>query len=134
MLIRGMKQKNYKKMNDLIFIRLDGDNIGDKIELSLLENDWDTAQIIHNNVQTSIELLIRFIKGIPQSDLLMIGCDDILFSIKQESFNPVIIDELQNIFRKNSQFTLSIGVGDTVNSAIYNLRKAKLSGKNRVIN
>lgn len=120
-------------MNDLVFIRLDGDQIGDKIELLLLENDWLKAQEIHDRVQNSMKLLVKFIKKIPSSNLLMVGCDDILFSIKKESFNPLITLCLQEIFLKNTQFTISVGVGKSANSAINNLRKAKLSGRNKVV-
>lgn len=120
-------------MNDLIFIRLDGDNIGDKIEFSLMENNWILAQNTHDNVQLGMKKIFEYINSIPHAKILLKGCDDILFSMDKKSFNSLILSELQRVFFEECHFTLSIGVGESVNLAIYNLRKAKLSGKNTVI-
>ncbi|MGJ1323679.1 mCpol domain-containing protein [Sphingobacterium faecium] len=120
-------------MEDLIFIRLDGDKIGDKIELFLLNNDWISAQDIHNKIQKGIESLVKYIKSIESSQLLMVGCDDILFTIKRHEFNLIIVQQIQKIFFNETQFTLSIGIGNSSIDAIHNLRKAKLSGRNKII-
>jgi len=120
-------------MNEKVFIRLDGDNIGDKIEFSLLENNWFLAQTTHDNVQISMKKLSEYINTLPNSIILLKGCDDILFSIDKTNFNTLILNDLQRIFFETCHFTLSIGVGSSVQLAIYNLRKAKLSGRNTII-
>lgn len=120
-------------MDNRIFIRLDGDNIGDKIELFLLENDWDAAQRVHNKVQEGVKDLVKYIQNIQSANLLMVGCDDIFFSVERHMFNKAMVKDLQQKFFLSTQFTLSIGVGDSPLDAINNLRKAKLSGKNKIV-
>ncbi|WP_420572261.1 mCpol domain-containing protein [Kordia sp.] len=120
-------------MEENIYIRLDADNIGDNIELSLLKNDYITAQKIHNKVQTNINNILNVLKSKNDIEILLIGCDDILFSINTSNYDFNFIKNIAKNFEKNSGFTLSIGIGNTVSSALKNLRIAKLSGKNNII-
>ncbi len=120
-------------MKNKTYIRLDGDDIGNKIELSLLNGNLDDAQRIHNIVQKSLEKLHRRISSEKSAEILMKGCDDILFSINKEDYRLEFLIDLKNEFYTDSNFTFSVGVGNSLNEALLNLRKAKLQGKNIII-
>jgi len=120
-------------MEELLYIRIDGDNIGDSIELALLNKDWILAQKVHNEVQEGIKQLVNFVKSFVGTKVLLVGCDDILFTINVESYDILILKKMQKNFLEATGFTISIGVGFNLLESIYNLKKAKLSGKNIII-
>lgn len=120
-------------MNDKFFIRLDVDNIGDSIELSLLKGDYINAQLIHNQIQENIEKILTKIETLNSVIVLMRGCDDILFSINKINYDISLLENFKNEFKINSNFSLSIGVGNSINEAMFNLKIAKLSGKNKIV-
>lgn len=115
------------------FIRLDADSIGDKIELALLNGDISLANKIHNSVQEGIHLLKKTIQENPNFSILMIGCDDILFCSESDSAILSELENLKTLFYKETNSTLSIGVANSLQGAILNLRKAKLMGKNQIL-
>lgn len=119
-------------MKEIVFVRLDGDNIGEKIELALINSDVEKAQSIHNVVQASIESVKLEIENYGYK-ILMSGCDDILFSINQSEFDNSTLIKVMECFFERSKFTLSIGVGFSINESLINLRIAKLSGKNKIV-
>jgi hypothetical protein len=119
--------------NEYSFVRLDADNIGDDIELALVNDDIDLANNIHKKIQKGILMLIQQLEENSEVKILMTGCDDILFKIKQSKFNKDDLIELKNIFLDNTGYTLSIGVGCDLKTALFNMRKAKLQGKNTIV-
>jgi hypothetical protein len=120
-------------MKEEVFVRLDGDQIGDSIELALMNNNTKEAQSIHNSVQVGMQEMVKLIESVSGTTILLAGSDDILFSIVVENDDLTILDALRNVFVKNTTFTVSIGVGYSISSALVNLTKAKLSGRNRIV-
>jgi len=120
-------------MENKLFIRLDADNIGDGIELALLNENPTEAQSIHNKVQIGMQTLINMINSIEGNEILLVGSDDILFSSKESILHLKLIEDLRNEFYRTTMFTLSIGVGLTISSALTNLMRAKLSGKDKIV-
>ncbi len=116
-----------------VFIRLDADHIGEKIELSLYIEDFKLANEIHNKVQLGISNIREKLSQVVTCKILMVGSDDILFSINKNSYNKIVLDEIAKIFYNTSNFTLSFGVGTSVIQAMHNLNLAKLSGRNKII-
>lgn len=114
------------------FIRLDGDNIGDKIEFSLLNENFLKAQSIHNKVQNSLKKIRIKIEENPLMELLMFGSDDILFSVNIDYKYETFLKEIRIDFLRETGCTMSIGIGKTIINSIYNLRRAKLSGKDKI--
>lgn len=120
-------------MDNLIYIRLDGDSVGDKIELALLKGDVQVAKQMHESIQRSIMEIKNKIELNQSYNILMNGCDDILFSVDKASYNIHFLEELMTDFYSLSNCTLSIGVGYTIPETMHNLKIAKLSGKNMII-
>lgn len=120
-------------MENKLFVRLDADNIGDRIELALINGNPIEAQRIHNEVQVAMQSLVNIIKVIPGTEILLVGADDILFSGQPTVLSRDILENIRTEFYKITMFTLSIGVGPTISSALQNLTRAKLSGKDRIV-
>ena len=115
------------------FVRLDADNIGDKIELELLLGNPLTAQEIHNSVQAALHSIKEAIIQKEGVETLMYGSDDILLRFNLESYELGFVEQIRKLFHQLTSFTLSAGIGDTLQQAITSLIQAKLSGKNRVV-
>ena len=120
-------------MIEKVFIRIDVDRVGDSIELALLKLDYEKAQAIHDGVQNSIDKILEKIKLNKCASVLMKGCDDILFSFSKNDFESSFLKNLKNDFEKDSDFTLSVGIGASLGEALLNLRIAKVSGKNKIV-
>lgn len=119
-------------MNEKLFIRLDVDNAGNGIELELLKSNYNEAQKVHNIIQKNISSVLNKINEKTSTNVLMVGCDDILFSINKNDLKLQFLINIQKEFELNSGFTLSIGVGISIAECMLNLRIAKISGKNRI--
>lgn len=115
------------------YIRIDCDNVGDKIELFLYQNNTLEAQKISDTIKKNINwLAVQFSEKL-KGEILVIGADDILFKTSIEYYNKKTIEELKLIFFEKSGITISIGVGNNILDAMKNLKIAKISGKNKII-
>jgi len=63
----------------------------------------------------------------------MFGSDDILFTIPSEIYSKSILEEMKEEFFLQTGSTLSFGVGTNILMAMNNLNRAKLLGKNRIV-
>lgn len=115
------------------FIRLDADNIGDKIELELLLGNTSKAQEIHNSVQAALHSIREKLVQKIGVEILMYGSDDILLRFNLKHYDLNIIEEIRHLFYQLTSFTLSVGIGDTLQQALIGLTQAKLSGKNQIV-
>lgn len=120
-------------MSNKKYIRLDADNVGDSIELSLMNEDIKKSQETHFKIQESINSILEKLKTHSGTSILMRGCDDILLSINEKDFDVNFIEKIKREFKIESGFSLSIGIGNSIPIALQNLRIAKLSGKNKIV-
>jgi hypothetical protein len=112
---------------------LDADNVGDKIELALLDNDVVRARTIHDSVRESMRALSSRIEARDRTAIIMVGCDDILLRTDSEADLRAFLENLMRTFAEISGCTISIGIGHTLMECLMNLNKAKLGGKNRIV-
>jgi len=120
-------------MLNQVYIRLDVDNIGDSIELALLKSDYIKAQELHDIIQENINSILENIQSKNSVTVLMKGCDDILFSIEKNHYDLNFLEKLRSEFKSKSGFSISIGVGCSLVKCMANLKIAKLSGKDRIV-
>lgn len=112
------------------YIRLDCDNVGDKIEYFLYSSEVDKAQELNNRIKDSITQTVIWIKdNFNDCEILLIGADDIFFATDQVT--PAKINKLRDFFFHLSKVTISIGIGDTLKDSMQNLLIAKVAGKNQ---
>ena len=112
-----------------LYIRLDGDDIGKKIELMLFKGEYQMAQSIHDNIQETMLLLRQKIQSLEGCKILMYGCDDIMFTIDSKKITKDVLLSLMDFFSEKTSSTISIGIGNSSDNALKNLQIAKLSGK-----
>jgi minimal CRISPR polymerase domain len=105
--------------NSLICVG-DGDNIGDVIDLHLLSGNLEEASKFSLQVKSALEDIATLAKSEIKASLIYVAGDDICFIVSE-------------YFLKKTGKTMSFGVGKTSVEALICLRKAKVSGKGRVI-
>jgi hypothetical protein len=116
-----------------IYVYVDADRVGDLLELYLMDGNAPAAEQLHKSVQNAIQRLRTLVLEIPTAELVFTGCDDVLFSISAETYDKNIIAEIRQTFYRASKVTLSAGVGYDIAKALLSLRKAKLSGRDRIV-
>lgn len=115
------------------FIRIDCDNVGDKIELALYNEDPQNAQNISDIIKESITWLIEEMTLKFNAEVLLIGSDDILCEIKSEFYNLEKLEKIHFEFYKKANISLSVGIGNSIVKSLINLNIAKISGKNKIV-
>lgn len=112
-------------------IRIDFDNIGDKIDFYLFQEDFKSAQEISDIIKIAINNSIVFIKdNFENSEILLVGADDVMFLCDNPNLNK--LETLKDFYFENTGLTVSIGVGHNIKEVILNLKEAKVSGKNTI--
>ena len=112
----------------MIYIGIDGDNIGIKIEKSLLENDEINVARISEEMTSSIKKITNYLKVL-NFEIIFSAGDDIL--CKGEFIE---IANLSNFLAeiKNTN-TFSVGIGNTLEKTYVALKYAKSIGKNKIV-
>lgn len=112
----------------MIYIGIDGDNVGTKIEKSLLENDEINVARVSEEITNSVKKITNYLKIINFKIIFSTG-DDIL--CKGESIE---IDKLSDFLAeiKNTN-TFSVGIGNTLEKTYVALKYAKSIGKNKIV-
>jgi len=110
-------------------VRIDFDNIGDKIDYHLFNENFEKAQDISNIIKSTINSSLLYIQeNFAEVNILLIGADDILFS--SSSISREKLEVLKEFYSNKSSLTVSIGVGNNIKETMLNLKEAKVSGKN----
>jgi hypothetical protein len=110
----------------------DGDDIGKKIEIMLLENRVFEAIDFSEKIKTAISHLYDIAQDQDNVDVIICGGDDFLVEIQDDSTDvSVFFDKIKTDFFVITGNTLSCGIGETVKESVMNLYFAKLYGKNQ---
>lgn len=116
-----------------MLLYFDGDDVGNVLELQLLENCLDVAIEHSERVSRAIEDLRNRLEADFGAEILFAAGDEVLAHVDYGSFSNNRIEELRENFAAQTGCTLSAGVGGTPSDATLNLRRAKLAGKNRTV-
>jgi hypothetical protein len=111
----------------------DGDNIGDVIDLYLLSENPEEASKFSFQVKSAIEDIATLAKSEIKALLIYAAGDDICFIVSDDLNIKDILTSYSEYFLHKTGKTMSFGVGTTSVEALICLRKAKVSGKGRVI-
>lgn len=111
----------------------DGDNIGDVIDLHLLSGDLEEASKFSFQVKSALEDIATLAKSEIKAALIYVAGDDICFIVSDDLNVADVLISYSDYFLKKTGKTMSFGVGRTSVEALISLRKAKVSGKGRVI-
>lgn len=113
------------------FILADGDGIGDRMELLLLDHRTEDAQLFSGAIQSGIVSVSMLIREAGHN-VIFAGGDEIL-AVTMASFSDDLLQKLRQTFYAVVGCTLSIGVGSYPSAALAALRRAKLQGKNQIV-
>lgn len=116
-----------------MFIYFDGDDIGNHLELLLLDGKLEMANKFSQKVITAMSELQKSLKQISDVKIHLCGGDDLIGEFSKSVISVEDIELLRKKFESQSGVTISAGIGQTIEIALMNLRRAKLSGKNLLV-
>lgn len=116
-----------------MYVYFDGDNIGDSIELLLLNGDVKGATKLSAKLNDAIQQLKDELDNKLDIEIILFGGDDLLIKYDDVSNHLNIIQVARENYFDCCGHYISCGGGDTLNIAMQNLRKAKVMGKNHFI-
>ena len=117
---------------DIIYVAIDGDNIGSNIELFILENQMTGLQEYSNKFNSAIDWLIQSFMSECNAEVYLKGGDSILVGVPSDSKIGVVIEGLRKQFAEKTGNTISVGIGESPLHAYLALKYAKASGKNLI--
>ncbi|MFC1758510.1 mCpol domain-containing protein [Planctomycetota bacterium] len=116
-----------------IYVCIDADDVGAKIELMLLDENIDEASLIANSVRNAMQSMRGTVAKNPTANLLMSGCDDIIAEFLTPDEVDTVIDRIRSEFFNSTGFSLTAGIGVSIRDAMDSLRRGKLMGKDQVV-
>lgn len=117
----------------MLFILGDADRIRERVERYLLSSELALLSSFSERLAASITDLVRGAQESLGAEALMAGGDDILFRVSSTAYSRPALEALLARFRGTSGCTISFGVGADVQTAYLNLRRAKASGGDIIV-
>ena len=106
-----------------MFLAVDGDDVGRRLERLLIANLPEEAKAFSNGVDVDLANLRDHILAVGADIVFCAG--DGLLALVPDSFDPSFMPDPKTI-------TWSVGLGETSCDAVLALKKAKALGRNRV--
>jgi hypothetical protein len=115
-----------------VFVCIDADDVGDKLELLLLDENIDDAAALNNAIRDAMREMCETVNAEPTAELLMVGCDDIIVRLPSTAVDSMVA-RIRSEFHSATGFTLTVGIGNSLRVALERLRRGKLVGKNTIV-
>lgn len=116
----------------MLFAYFDGDNVGNTIEILLIENRISEAILLSENIKSAISKIGILLNNYEGLETLIIGGDDILIKFDSKQYGIEHLEEIRSLFGQFTGLTMSCGVGISCSDAIRQLYMAKLYGKSQI--
>ncbi len=123
-----------KQSGNYIFVLGDGDRVRERIESHLLNGEFDALKEISQKLIDSINEMRSLAISTMDAEIIMAGGDDILFRIRKERYDKANVQKLATSFEQSTGISFSFGIGEDLKSAYINLRRAKASKGDKIIN
>lgn len=117
----------------MIYAHFDGDDVGPRLELLLLDDLVEEARSYSEGVNKGLAALSEMACSITTADVVIAGGDDLIVSWSRDAIDLDQIELMRNAFSKVSGRTVSVGIGFSASEATSNLRRAKLMGKDKIV-
>ena len=108
----------------MVYISVDGDDVGKQLEMLLLTNNIEGTVLYVDNVRKELERIRNYLIKL-EGEILFMGGDGMMVRFKEQ---PNI--DIDYILSGNISW--SIGIGKTPSGAVLALKKAKGLGKGRI--
>jgi hypothetical protein len=115
-----------------LYIAIDGDDVGQRLEHFVLTNDIDGLITFSRAYQSRVAWLSAKLSSELRATILFCAGDSLLASMAYSCSAAVALDQVRKEFADGVERTLSIGIGSTPREAYLALKLAKLSGKNQL--
>jgi hypothetical protein len=116
-----------------IYILGDGDQVRSKVEYYLFTYQLEDLTSFSQHLIQAVEEVKTLAIVTMKAQVIMAGGDDILLCVHKEDYLVSHIQKLSEVFFDTSGVTISFGVGNTIETAYLNLRKAKISKTSKII-
>jgi len=120
-------------MTSDLYILGDVDRVRERIERHLLAGKLDALKQFSDTLTAEVGALARRIHKAFSADIIMAGGDDVLFCVPQDRYSKTDLETIAQQFASESGCTISFGVAADITTAYVNLRRAKSSGGNVII-
>lgn len=115
------------------YLYLDGDDVGNRLELLLLDGNLADAAHVSDLLTSAMQDLRGALEATPNVEVRLCGGDDLIAVFNDGALDEARLAEIRSAFHAACGITVSAGVGTSVEQALSNLRRAKLGGKDRVV-
>ena len=116
-----------------VFAYFDGDNIGSRLELLLIDDQVEDARSYSASVNRALSEAQLILTRLPTVEVILAGGDDLLARWTLGAVSLADVEAVRDAFLKFCGQSLSVGVGQSAGRAAYNLRRAKLLGKAQAV-
>lgn len=124
---------NEQKTENQIYVLGDGDRIRERIEKHLLNNELELCTKLSHDLIKAINTIKNVAISRMRADIIIAGGDDIILRVEAKRYQKEHIYELRSIFNEISGSSISFGIGNSVTDAYVNLRRAKSSSTEKII-
>ena len=121
------------KIMKRMFIAVDGDDVGRKLELYILDNNINELEDFTLSLTNRFNWFVTQLYNLIQIEIHLVGGDSILASFEPNKESIEYLEKLRTDFEKQGLPTISIGIGYTPREAYFALKYAKLYGKNCLV-
>jgi hypothetical protein len=118
---------------EYFYVLGDGNHIRENVEFYLLNHDLESLSKFSQSLTTAINELKEIAISTMNAQVIVAGGDDILLSVPCENYRKELIQKLQQAFFATTGITISFGVGKTIEAAYINLRRAKTSKDDKIV-
>lgn len=118
-----------KEMGTDIYLALDGDGVGYRLEHFTIMNDTDSLTAFSTKFQVAMDWLAGSLIEDFDGQIIFSGGDNLLAKLKLSGDSFKHIDVIRKEFHARSGSTLSMGIGNSPQRAYFALKLAKASGK-----
>jgi hypothetical protein len=118
---------------DNLFIFGDGDRVRERIEGLLFSNDLEALSNFSSSLSNAILLLAKRLSENMGAQVLMAAGDDLLVLLPKENYSRDKLEELAQHYRDQIGSSISFGVGPSIENAYLNLRRAKSSNLEKIV-
>jgi hypothetical protein len=114
----------------IVYIAVDGDDVGSHLEYLMLMNDIETLAHFAAEYTNAMQQFIATLTNIFRISVIFLGGDSLLLTAESAEFSVNQLETVRTSFAENTRHTLSIGLGYSAREAYIALKLAKTSGKN----
>lgn len=114
----------------MVFIAVDADDVGEKIGNAVLENDVESLSSMSNSINSGTQVFSQWAEH-EGGRVVSSGSDEAIMEIPLSSLEG--LEKVKEAYSQQTGFTICIGTGASVSEAAKALIYAKMNGKNQIV-